>query len=151
MWSSLIIDVFSHYGKTEFEQFLVDSKWKKKEVFSFLNNQLRELHTPEDFNVIFDSISFFMKLDVDFALKEWLLNKLYLLSKESKNLFYIYLMKGVAPEIINMVIEISDVVFNIRSEEVGAQIKSTDRYFQRYCLTICRKRLLEIHFVFLLY
>lgn len=119
------IDVFSHYGKTEFEQFLIDSKWKKKEVFSFLNNQLKDLHTPEDFNVIFDSISFFMKLDVDFALKEWLLNKIYLLSKESKNLFYIYLMKGVHPtEIINMVIEISDVVFNVRSEEVGAQIKS---------------------------
>ncbi|MFP3909833.1 MAG: RAD55 family ATPase [Halobacteriota archaeon] len=119
------IDIFSQYGKIRYEEFLVESKWKKKEVFTFLDQQLKELENAEEYNLVIDSISFFMRLDVDTAIKDWLLNRLYLLSKESRNQFYMYLMKGVHPtEIVNMVMEISDVIFNIRSEEVGGRIKS---------------------------
>lgn len=118
------IDVFSQYYLNEYGQFVLENKYRDKEIFDFIDQQLNDLQ-GKDFNVVFDSISFFMKLDVSRGLKDWLLNKIYLLSKESRNLFYMYLMKGVHPiKITNMVIEISDVVFNIRTEEVGPQIKS---------------------------
>ncbi|MFO7967900.1 MAG: RAD55 family ATPase [Archaeoglobaceae archaeon] len=118
------IDVFSQYYLNEYGQFVLENKYRDKEIFDFIEHQLNNL-PGEDFNVVFDSISFFMRLDVSRGLKDWLLNKIYLLSKESRNLFYMYLMKGVHPiKITNMVIEISDVVFNIRTEEVGPEVKN---------------------------
>ncbi|RLI73976.1 recombinase RecA, partial [Archaeoglobales archaeon] len=71
------------------------------------------------------SISFFLNLDVSRGLKEWLLNKLYILSKQTKNLFYIYLMKNVQPlDLTYMVLDICDVVFDIETEKIGDRVSS---------------------------
>ncbi|MFP3946621.1 MAG: RAD55 family ATPase [Archaeoglobaceae archaeon] len=119
------IDVFSQYYLNEYGQFVLEDKYRDKEIFDFIDHQLNELHCQDNFSVIFDSMSFFMKLDVSRGLKEWLMNKLYMLSKESKNLFYLYLMKDVHPiDVVNMVIDICDVVFDISSDRVGDNITS---------------------------
>jgi len=119
------IDVFTQYYLNEYGQFVLEDKYRDKEIFDFIDHQLSEIQEDGDYNVIFDSISFFMKLDVSKGLKEWLVNKLYILSKESKNLFYMYLMKGVHPvDIVNMVLDISDVIFDIDSERIGDRIVS---------------------------
>lgn len=119
------VDVFSQYYLNEYGQFVLEDKYRDKEIFDFIDHQLDELQVPGDFNVVFDSISFFMKLDVSSGLKEWLMNKLYILSKESNNLFYVYLMKDVHPiDVVNMVMDICDVIFDINSDRVGDHITS---------------------------
>jgi archaellum biogenesis ATPase FlaH len=119
------IDVFTQYYLNEYGQFVLEDKYRDKEIFDFIDHQLNEINDDGDYNVIFDSISFFMKLEVSNGLKEWLVNKLYILSKETRNLFYIYLMKGVHPiDIVNMVVDICDVILDIDSERLGDRITS---------------------------
>ncbi|AEA46240.1 RAD55 family ATPase [Archaeoglobus veneficus] len=120
------IDVFSQYYLNEYGQFVLEDRYRDKEIFDFVDHHINEiLAKQDDYVVIFDSISFFLKLDVGRGLKEWLINKLYIASKQSKNLFYIYLMKGVHSEdIVNMVMDICDVIFDIDSERVGDRISS---------------------------
>jgi KaiC/GvpD/RAD55 family RecA-like ATPase len=120
------IDVFTQYYLNEYGQFVLEDRYRDKEIFDFVDHYLSKiLQSKEDYNVIIDSISFFLKLEVGNGLKEWLINKLYVTSKESKNLFYIYLMKGVHPqEILSLVMDICDVVFDIDSERLGDRISS---------------------------
>ena len=153
----VFVDVFSHYYLNEYGQFVVEDRYRDKEIFDFVDHQLNniqeglfveEMETPssafngftkltktkrderktiksKEFNVIFDSISFFLNLDVSRGLKEWLLNKLYILSKQTKNLFYIYLMKNVQPlDLTYMVLDICDVVFDIETEKIGDRVSS---------------------------
>lgn len=120
------IDVFTQYYLNEFGQFVLEDRYRDKEIFDFIDHHISKIvEGGGDYNVIFDSISFFLKLDVGKGLKEWLINKLYVASKQSNNLFYIYLMKGVHPEdLVYMVMDICDVIFDIDSERVGDRISS---------------------------
>lgn len=151
----VFVDVFSHYYLNENGQFIVEDRYKDKEIFDFVDHQLNNIQhgalveeegsstfdgftklrktkrdketieSNKEFNVIFDSISFFLKLDVSRGLKEWLLNKLYILSKQTKTLFYIYLMKNVQPlDLTYMVLDICDAVFDIETEKVGDRVTS---------------------------
>jgi len=120
------IDVFTQYYLNKFGQFVLEDRYRDKEIFDFIDHHISKiLEDGGDYNVIFDSISFFLKLDVGKGLKEWLINKLYVASKQSNNLFYIYLMKDVHPDdIVYMVMDICDVIFDIDSERVGDRISS---------------------------
>jgi len=120
------IDVFTQYYLNEYGQFVLEDKYRDKDIFDFVNHQLSDLlSSDEDHNVVFDSLSFFMKLNVGNGLKEWLVNRLYILSKENRNLFYVYLMKDVHTiDIVNMVMDICDVIFDIDTERLGDRISS---------------------------
>jgi archaellum biogenesis ATPase FlaH len=62
---------------------------------------------------------------VEWGLKDWLLNKLYTISKENGTVVYCYLVKNLHPvKVVNKVLDISDVVFDIESERVGERIVS---------------------------
>jgi KaiC/GvpD/RAD55 family RecA-like ATPase len=120
------IDVFTQYYLNEYGQFVLEDRYRDKEIFDFVDHHIAEiLQNGGEYNIIFDSISFFLKLEVSNGLKEWLINKLYMASKESNNLFYLYLMKGVHPQdVVNMVMDICDVIFDIDSERLGDRITS---------------------------
>jgi len=120
------IDAFSQYYLNEYGQFVLEDRYRDKEIFDFIDHHINEILSKQgDYTVILDSISFFLKLDVGRGLKEWLINKLYIASKQSKNLYYIYMMKGVHPDdLVYLVIDISDVIFDIDTERVGDRISS---------------------------
>ncbi len=120
------IDVFTQYYMNEYGQFVIVDAYRDKEIFDFVDHTLNRIQeSGEKYNVIFDSISFFLKLNVSIGIKEWLINKLYIQAKQTNNVYYIYLMKNVhPPDIVNMVIDISDVVFDIDIERIGDRMNS---------------------------
>lgn len=120
------VDVYSQYYLNEYGQFIVEDKYRDKEIFDFVDDQLsKALESDGEFNIIFDSLSFFLNLSVEWGLKDWLLNKLYTASKESGTVVYCYLVKNLHPvRVVNKVLDISDVVFDIEAERVGERIVS---------------------------
>jgi len=120
------IDIYSQYYLNEYGQFVVEDRYRDKEIFDFVGDQLTKiLEDDGDYNIIVDSLSFFFNLDVEWGLKEWLINKLYTISKERGIVTYGYLIKGLHPShIVKKVLDISDVVFDIDAERVGERIVS---------------------------
>jgi len=120
------IDVYTQYYLNEYGQFIIEDDFRKKNIFDFVDyalSKILENNEGKDYNLIFDSISFFLRLNVSYGLKEWLINKLYVVSKQTENLCFIYLMKDVHPKFINsMVLELSDVVLDISKDYESIKI-----------------------------
>ncbi len=121
------IDVFSQYYLNEYGQFVIEDNFRDKEIFDFVDYNLSRILQNDggDYNIIFDTISFFFKLNVSTGLKEWLINKLYVASKHTGNLFFIYLMKNVHPQtLVSTVLDICDVILDIDCEKVHDKMVS---------------------------
>ena len=120
------IDVFSQYYFNEYGQFVIEDNFRDKDIYDFVDYNLSKIvQRPEEYNVIFDTISFFFKLNVGVGLKEWLINKLYVASKHTGNLFFIYLMKNVhPPSLVSTVLDICDVILDIDCEKVNDKMVS---------------------------
>ena len=120
------IDVYTQYYLNEYGQFIIEDDFRKKEIFDFVGyalSRIIENNDRKDYNLIFDNISFFLKLNVSYGLKEWLINKLYVISKQTENLCFIYLMKDVHPKsVVNMVLELSDIVLDINRDNESIKI-----------------------------
>ncbi|MEM0331945.1 MAG: RAD55 family ATPase [Archaeoglobaceae archaeon] len=118
------VDVFTQYYLNEFGQFVVEDKYRDKEIFDFLNESMEKIcDKNKDFVLVVDSVSFFLSLNVEWSIKEWLLNKLYILSKENDTVVYAYLIKDLHSEdIVRRVLNISDVVIDISFERAGERI-----------------------------
>lgn len=118
------IDVFTQYYLNEFGQFVVEDRYRDKEIFDFVADTLNTI-ANDDAIVIVDSISFFLNLNVEWGLKDWLLNKLYARSKEAEAPVYVYLVKNLHPiSVVYKVLDLSDVVIDVESERVGERIIS---------------------------
>ncbi|MCS7144371.1 MAG: RAD55 family ATPase [Archaeoglobaceae archaeon] len=118
------IDAFTEYYINEYGQFVVEDRYRNKEIFDFVSETLDQANDKEA-AIIVDSISFFLSLDVEWGLKDWILNKLYSKSKESENNVYVYLIKNLHPlSVVYKVLDLSDVVINVESERVGERIVS---------------------------
>uniref|UniRef100_A0A7J2TKP3 Recombinase RecA n=1 Tax=Archaeoglobus fulgidus TaxID=2234 RepID=A0A7J2TKP3_ARCFL len=116
----LFIDAFSQYFLNEYGQFVVEDRYRDKEIFDFLADMFQSLNGEEDFVLILDSLSFFLNLQVEWGLKEWLLNRLYSIAKEKKTLVCAYMIKKMHPEsVVYRVIDLSDVVINVEAERIG--------------------------------
>ncbi len=122
----VFVDIFSQYYLNEYGQFVVEDRYRDKEIFDFVGDQLSKILEREgEFNIIVDSLTFFFNLDVEWGLKEWLINKLYTISKERNIVTYGYLIKGMhPPNVVKKVLDISDVVFDIDAERVGEKLVS---------------------------
>ncbi len=118
------VDIYSQYYLNEYGQFIVEDKYRDKEIFDFVDDQLTKItEDSEEFNIVFDSLSFFLNLSVEWGMKDWLLNKLYTISKENGTVIYCYLVKNLHPvNVVSKVLDISDVVFDIEAERVGERI-----------------------------
>ncbi|MEM2727326.1 MAG: RAD55 family ATPase [Archaeoglobaceae archaeon] len=118
------VDVFSQYYLNEYGQFIVEDRYRNKEIFDFVSESLNHGNDKET-TIIVDSISFFLNLDVEWGLKDWLLNKLYAKSKDSESNVYVYLIKNLhPPSVVYKVLDLSDVVINVESERIGERIVS---------------------------
>ncbi|MDI9643009.1 MAG: RAD55 family ATPase [Archaeoglobaceae archaeon] len=118
------VDIFTQYYLNEFGQFVVEDRYRDKEIFDFVSEYLNQIGV-EPASLIVDSISFFLNLEVEWGLKDWLLNKLYARSKETESPVYVYLTKNVHPvSVVYKVLDLSDVVINVESERVGERIVS---------------------------
>uniref|UniRef100_A0A7C3UJY1 Recombinase RecA n=1 Tax=Geoglobus ahangari TaxID=113653 RepID=A0A7C3UJY1_9EURY len=114
------IDIFNQYYLNEYGQCTLGDPYRNKEIFDFVYGQLDRLSQKEEYNVIFDSISFFLKLNIDTSFKECLLNKIYLTAKQTGSLFYIYLLKYThPPDLVYTVLDLSDVIFDIDVTKIG--------------------------------
>jgi KaiC/GvpD/RAD55 family RecA-like ATPase len=120
------VDVYSQYFLNDYGQFIVEDRYRDKEIFDFVDENLSKIQeNGEECVIIIDSISFFLQLNVEWGLKEWLLNKLYVFTKETRNLAYIYLIKDLHPtNVVKKVLDLSDVVFDIEASRMGEKIVS---------------------------
>jgi len=119
----LFIDVFTQYYLNDSGQFVVEDRYRNKEIFDFMAENIEKIE--KDSVIVVDSLSFFLNLDVEFGLKDWLLNKLYAKSKEFENNVYVYLIKNVHPlNIVYKVLDLSDVVINVECERTGERLIS---------------------------
>lgn len=121
------VDIYQQYYLNEYGQFIIEDRYRDKEIFDYVDDRLSKIVEEErsEYNIVFDSLSFFLNLDVDRGLKEWLINKLYMLAKESEIVIYCHLIKDLHPSyIVNKVLEISDVVFDIEVERAGERFVS---------------------------
>lgn len=119
------VDIFSQYYLNEYGQFVIEDNFRDKEIFDFVDYELSKIiqNVDGDYNIVFDTISFFFKLNVSLGLKEWLINKLYMASKHTKNLIFIYMIKHVHPQnIVSTVMDICDVILDIDCEKYGEKI-----------------------------
>ncbi len=113
------IDVFSKYYLSESGGFIIEDQYRDRDIFDFVDSQLSRIDIRSPV-IIFDNLSFFLNLNVPMGLKEWLVNKIYATTKNLDGVSYCYLIKGShSKEIENIVINISDVVFDIDSEKSG--------------------------------
>lgn len=121
------IDVYEQYYLNEFGQFIVEDRYRDKEIFDYVDDTLSKITEEEsgEYNIIIDSLSFFLNLNTDWGLKDWFINKLYTLSKEGGIVVYCHLIKNLhPPDVVNKVLDISDVVFDIEVERVGERLVS---------------------------
>ncbi|MBO8179404.1 MAG: recombinase RecA [Archaeoglobus sp.] len=121
------IDVYEQYYLNEYGQFIVEDKYRDKEIFDYVDDRLSKIAEEEsgEYNIIIDSLSFFLNLNTDWGLKDWLINKLYTISKEKGVVVYCHLVKDLHPlDVVNKVLEISDVVFDVEVERVGERLVS---------------------------
>jgi len=117
------IDVFSQYFLNEYGQFVVEDRYRDKEIFDFLADRFQSMNNNEDYVVVLDNLSFFLNLQVEWGLKEWLLNKLYSIAKEKNTVVCAYMIKKFHPEnIVYRVLDLSDVVINVEAERIGEKI-----------------------------
>ena len=121
------IDVYEQYYLNEYGQFIVEDRYRDKEIFDYVGDWLSKIADEEkgEYNIIIDSLSFFLNLSTEWGLKDWLINKLYTLAKESGTVVYCHLIKGLhPPHVVSRVLEISDVVFDIEVERAGERFVS---------------------------
>ncbi|MFN3383480.1 MAG: RAD55 family ATPase [Archaeoglobaceae archaeon] len=122
--SIVFVDVFTQYYLNEYGQFVIEDRYRDKEIFDFLADRFAELNGQVgEFVIIVDSLSFFLNLDVEWGLKEWLMNRLYSIAREKGNIVYVYLVKNIHPiNVVTRVLDLSDVVINVEAERVGERI-----------------------------
>ncbi len=116
------IDVFEKYYLSETGAFVVEDMYRDRNIFDFVDAKLSEIQ-DENAVIIFDNLSFFLKLDVPVGLKEWLINKIYVTTKNIKGISYCYMIKDIHPrDLESLVIDLSDAVFDIDVERHGDRI-----------------------------
>ncbi|MEM2933687.1 MAG: RAD55 family ATPase [Halobacteria archaeon] len=94
-------------------------------ILEFLENELQSLYLngEKDFTCIIDSFSFFLELNINFNRIKSTINLIYEVIKNTESICYLYILKGVHDQKIeNLLLNISDVVFDIEIEKKGEKI-----------------------------
>ncbi len=126
------IDAYSEYYTTA-QGDLVDNvgnEYVDKQIMEFMINTLRNIQIEEEFgdiNIIIDTISFFLGLNVNTGEIKKLMNIIYETTKETNGLTYLYGLKETHdPALENEVINSCDAVFDVElhrgSDEVISRL-----------------------------
>ncbi len=120
------VDVYSQYFLNDYGHFVIEDRYRDKEIFDFMDENINRIQgNKEECVLVIDSLSFFLQLNVEWGLKDWLLNKLYVFTKETGNLAYVYLIKDLHPvNVVKKVLDLCDVVFDIEAARMGEKVVS---------------------------
>lgn len=96
-------------------------------ILEFLENELQNLYVngQRDFTCIIDSFSFFLELNINFNRIKSMINLIYEVIKNTESICYLYILKGVHDQKVeNLLLNISDAVFDIEIEKKGDKISN---------------------------
>ena len=126
----VFVDIYSEYYFTATGDMVdnVGNEYVDSKIIEFTEYNLKNIITDADgdeVNIIFDTFSFFMSLNVNLGLLKRLTNILYESTKDLNGLTFLYGLKGSHPENVeNEVFNSSDVIFDISTEKNSDQIVS---------------------------
>jgi len=126
------IDIYSEYYLTAHGE-LVDNtgnEYVDNQIIDFMIYNLQNIETEEEFdgaNILFDTFSFFLNLNVNVGQIKKLMNVIYETTKELDGMTYLYGLKNTHdPELENEIINACDVVFDIElirnSDEIVSRL-----------------------------
>ena len=123
----VFIDIYSQYYLDKFGEMIdnVGNEFVDKEIVDFTEYQLKNILSQEDgeFNIVIDTFSFFMGLNVNFGKILRLVNLIYEITKETRALTYLYVIKDAHDERMeNEIMNLSDTVFDVELERVGERM-----------------------------
>ncbi|HIH44374.1 MAG TPA: recombinase RecA [Candidatus Methanoperedenaceae archaeon] len=126
----VFIDIYSEYYMTPHGEMVdnVGNEYVDSKIVEFTEYHLHKIRNlaEHEVNVIIDSFSFYLSLNVNPGRIKRLLNIIYEMTKETEALTFLYSMKGAYKnEILTEVLKVSDVIFDI---ELG---KSADKIVNR--------------------
>ncbi|MDY6932416.1 MAG: ATPase domain-containing protein [Halobacteriota archaeon] len=119
------VDVYSQYYLNKFGEMInnVGNEFVDKEIVDFVEYQLKNIQIQEegDFNIIIDTFSFFLELNVNLGKIIRLVNLIYELTKETGAISYLYVLNDYnKPE--NKVMNLCDAVFDVKSDRLGDNV-----------------------------
>ncbi|MDY6964376.1 MAG: recombinase RecA [Halobacteriota archaeon] len=121
------IDVYSQYYLNKFGDMIdnVGNEFVDKDILDFTEYQLKNIRAQDekDFNIIIDTFSFYLGLNVNFGNILRLTNLIYEITKETESISYLYVLNDYdKPE--NKVMNLCDAVFDVTSDRIGDNIYS---------------------------
>lgn len=121
------IDVYSQYYLDQYGEMVdnIGNEYVDREVIDFTEKQLKNIRDAgdEDVNIIFDTFSFYLRLNLNFGKVLRLANLVYETTRGCGGIAYLYVLKGSHPiNIENELINLCDTVFDIELERVGERV-----------------------------
>ncbi len=126
----VFVDIYSEYYFTATGDMVdnVGNEYVDSKIIEFTEYNLKNIITDagdNEVNIIFDTFSFFMNLNVNLGLLKRLTNILYESTKDLNGLTFLHGLKGSHPENVeNEVFNSSDVIFDISIEKSSERIVS---------------------------
>ncbi|MDY6966371.1 MAG: recombinase RecA [Halobacteriota archaeon] len=125
----IFIDVYSQYYLDKFGEMIdnVGNEFVDKEIVDFVEYQLKNIRVQEenDFNIIIDTFSFFLELNVNMGKILRLTNLIYEITKETGSLSYLYVLKDTHDDRIEKeMMNLSDAIFDVSLERAGDRVAS---------------------------
>ena len=123
----VFIDIYSQYYLDKFGEMIdnVGNEFVDKEIIDFMEYQLKNILSKkgEEFNIIIDTFSFFLGLNVNFGKILRLVNLIYEITKDTQSLSYLYVIKDAHDDRVeNEIMNLCDTVFNVELERVGERM-----------------------------
>lgn len=126
------IDVYSEYYLNQYGEMVdnVGNEFVDSKIIEFVEYNLNNILTEnkeenKDINVVFDTFSFFLDLNVNLGKIKRLVNILYEMTKETNALSFLYAMKGTHDKVVeHEIMNASDVIFDVDLERKGDKISS---------------------------
>ncbi|MDY6930966.1 MAG: recombinase RecA [Halobacteriota archaeon] len=123
------IDIYSQYYLDKFGEMIdnVGNEFVDKEIVDFMEYQLKNLRSQEDedFNIIIDTFSFFLGLNVNIGKILRLTNLIYEVTKDTGGLSYLYVLDDTCDDKTQSeIMNLCDAVFTVKLERAGDRVAS---------------------------
>lgn len=121
------VDIYGQYYLDDYGAMVerLDNEYVDREIVDFTEHQLMNIQREEtgDFNIVFDTFSFYLGLNVNLGKVLRLINMLYEMTKETGILSFLYFIKDTHDQSIEReVMNLCDAVFDIVTERSGEKI-----------------------------
>ena len=125
----IFIDIYSQYYLDKFGEMIdnVGNEFVDKEIVDFMEYQLKNIRAreDEDFNIIIDTYSFFLGLNVNIGKILRLTNLIYEVTKDTNGLSYLYVLEDTCDvKTESEIMNICDAIFSVKLERAGDRVAS---------------------------